>query len=102
MPTYDDDDDFARESSHARWEESGRGNTREFHEIVPDDLNTVECTECGKWIFEIYPRCPYCKLYQRHEVRRRNPIWMWLAAIGCAVLLAGSFVMVLVLWLGQV
>ena len=46
MPIYDDDDELRKPyESHAPWDTDRE--SAEIRDIVPDDLVTVQCTECG-------------------------------------------------------
>ena len=98
MPIYDDDEELRNPyESHAPWDIERASS--EIRDIVPDDLVTVPCTECGKWIFEISHRCPYCDGIQQFEDRNRKPIWLWIAAMVCAISMATLAVLMILLLL---
>src|SRR6185295_17562237 len=98
MPIYDDDDDQRYSAdSHAPWEVER--DSAEIRDIVPDDLVTVPCTECGKLIFEISHRCPYCKELQQFEDPHRKPVWLWIAATISAIAMATLAVLTILLLL---
>ena len=98
MPINDDDDELRKPyESHAPWDTDRE--SAEIRDIVPDDLVTVPCTECGKWIFEISHRCPYCKELQQFDDRDPKPIWLWIAATICALSMATLAVLTILLLL---
>jgi hypothetical protein len=98
MASFEDDDDyqnfrFEEEQKSAR-RPAGRGGRKgkerddswdrddlDLADVAPDDLGTVRCTECRKWIFEESIRCPYCKHLQLEDEQQRKPRWVILAAI---------------------
>jgi hypothetical protein len=99
MASFEDDD----ESQNFRFEEGQRPARRrggrkgeerddswdrddpEIADLTPDDLGTVRCTQCKKWIFEDSVRCPYCKHLQLEDDHNRKPRWIVFAAIACII-----------------
>jgi uncharacterized OB-fold protein len=77
MPAFEDDDELDSDS----WDAVDDGP--DVADIVPDELTTVRCTSCKKYIFEDSVRCPYCKHLQLEDERNRKPRWLVLTAIVC-------------------
>ena len=98
MASFEDDDDSrSGEVPRARGR-GGQGGARDdswdrdspdIADITPDDLGTVRCQSCKKYIFEDSVRCPYCKHLQLEEPVHRKPLWIILAAVLCILGFAG-------------
>ncbi|MGN6370558.1 MAG: hypothetical protein ACTHN5_20085 [Phycisphaerae bacterium] len=61
-------------------------------DLVPDELATVRCQHCRKWILELTHRCPYCKHIQE-ERGSRKPFW-FVIALGLSII--GAILMILI------
>ena len=93
MPVYDDDElSSFDEPRHARrdgHEESWDFEEPDARDVVPDDLATVRCSHCRKYIFEDALRCPYCKNLQLEVRADKKPLWYLAAVIFCILVLGG-------------
>ena len=80
----DDDPDFFPHSS-----EPGFSEDEEFAGTPHDDMTTVQCVRCRKWMFEDAPQCPYCKHWQPDPLQARKPLWFIVTAILCIGMVGG-------------
>jgi hypothetical protein len=97
MASFEEDDD-SRSGEAPRARGRGQGGARDdswdrdspdIADITPDDLGTVRCGHCKKYIFEDSVRCPYCKHLQLEEPTHKKPLWIIIAAILCILGFAG-------------
>ncbi|HUO09737.1 MAG TPA: hypothetical protein VM008_15625 [Phycisphaerae bacterium] len=95
-----DDDDFenyrlgdAQRRRDGEYDEDDSRDEPDPRDLVPDEMATVRCQDCGKWILEMTHRCPYCKHLQRDRSSRK-PFW-FMIAMGLAII-----VMILMILLG--
>ena len=90
-----DEDDFEnyRLGDAARARRNAGHNAADDHDdpdsrdLVPDDLATLRCQKCRKWILETTERCPYCHHWQARS-RFNKPLWFMATAIACIALMA--------------
>src|SRR3954452_24133862 len=102
MASFEEDDESrsgevprARGGGGAR-DDSWDRDSPDIADITPDDLNTVRCGRCKKFIFEDSVRCRYCKHLQLEEQAQKKPLWIIIAAVLCIIgftfwLLVGVF-----------
>ncbi len=64
-------------------------------DLVPDEMTTVRCTHCRKYIFEDSIRCPYCKDLQLESDRGHKPFWFVATVIFCIGVMGGFSVLYL-------
>ena len=94
-----EDDDFENyrlgDAQRRRDGEYDREDSRDEpdpRDLVPDELATLRCQNCGKWILELTHRCPYCKHIQE-ERRSRKPFW-FVIALGLSII--GAILVILI------
>ena len=61
-------------------------------DLVPDEMATVRCQNCSKWILEMTARCPYCKQMQMERASRK-PLW-FVIALGFSII--GAILVILI------
>jgi hypothetical protein len=107
MPAFDDDDLSNYDERPARgaggmggegsWDVEDEGPDE--RELVPDEMVTVRCTHCRKFIFEDTIRCPYCSHLQLEPAQSKKPLWFVTTVVILIGLLSGfSVTYILGLW----
>jgi hypothetical protein len=96
MASFEEDDDSrygdrprARGGHGGARDDSWDRDSPDIADITPDDLGTVRCQNCKKYIIEDSVRCPYCKHLQLEEPSHKKPLWIIIAAILCILGFAG-------------
>jgi hypothetical protein len=97
MPAFDDDD-YSFDEHPARgagrtgdgesWDVEDEGP--DDRDLVPDEMTTVRCTHCRKYIFEDTIRCPYCAHLQLESEAERKPLWFVTTVLILVGLLVGA------------
>ena len=96
MPPFEEEEPF-EDARRAGKGGGGAGSwdLEEQQERTPDDMATVRCSSCRKWILEDAPQCPYCRHWQSDEAAYRRPWWFWAALIFCLLVMGGFSVIAL-------
>ena len=96
-----EDDDFenyrlgdAQRRRDGEYDEEDSRDEPDARDLVPDEMATVKCQGCGKWILEMTHRCPYCKHVQE-ERGSRKPLWIVLG-VGFGILAVIGLILLLI------
>ena len=87
-----DDDDFenyrlgdAQRRRDGNFDDDDSRDEPDTRDLVPDEMATVRCQSCRKWILEMTVRCPYCK-HMQEERQSRKPLWFVLMVGVCIIM----------------
>jgi hypothetical protein len=94
-----EDDDFenyqlgdAQRRRDGEYDEDDSRDDPDPRDLVPDELATIRCQHCRKWILELTHRCPYCKQLQLERTSRK-PFW-FVVALAMAIVVAVLLILV--------
>jgi hypothetical protein len=73
-PDHFDDDDEEDDDREAP-------DPSDRDDIDDDDAETVSCPHCRKSVYEQAEICPHCGSFISFSDERRQPLWIWIAAI---------------------
>lgn len=85
MPAFEDDDveDYRSDDTGRAWgaDQNDEWDDPDERDLAPDEMDTVRCTRCRKWIIGDSVRCPYCKELQLADLQNRKPFWFVIAVV---------------------